>query len=89
MPAKEVITADKGLKSPLLSQAIKYGDTIYVSGNVGIDCVSMKMVEGSVSDRTVRIKLSQCQGFMLMNCCTETGNTQHRDGLEGGWCISE
>jgi len=53
MPTKKVITAADGLKSPLLSQAIKYGDTIYASGTVGMDFTTMKMVEGSVSDRTV------------------------------------
>lgn len=58
MPAKEVISAADGLKSPLLSQAIKYGDTIYVSGSVGMDFTTMKMVEGSVSDRTVRCVMS-------------------------------
>lgn len=54
MPSKEVITAATGIKSPLLSQGIKYGDTIYVSGNVGMDFVKNKMAEGSVADRTVR-----------------------------------
>lgn len=54
MPTKQVVTAENGLKSPLLSQAIKYGDTVYVSGCIGMDFTAMKMVEGSVSDRTVR-----------------------------------
>lgn len=53
MPAREVITAETGIKTPLLSQAIKYGDTIFVSGNVGMDFVKNKMIEGSVADRTV------------------------------------
>lgn len=53
MPAREVITAADGLKSPLLSQAIKYGDTIYLSGSVGMDFTTMKLIEGSVADRTV------------------------------------
>lgn len=66
MPDKEVITAADGLKSPLLSQAIKYGDTIYVSGNVGMDFTAMKMVEGSVSDRTV------CMDSCRVECKTLT-----------------
>lgn len=53
MPSKEVISAATGIKSPLLSQGIKYGDTIYVSGNVGMDFVKNKMAQGSVADRTV------------------------------------
>ncbi|KAK5942274.1 hypothetical protein PMZ80_004837 [Knufia obscura] len=52
MPAREVITAADGLRSPLLSQAIKYGDTIYLSGSVGMDFTTMKLIEGSVADRT-------------------------------------
>lgn len=54
MPGKQVVNAASGLQSPLLSQAIKHGDTVYVSGNVGMDFTAMKMVEGSVADRTVR-----------------------------------
>lgn len=55
MSAKQVVKAENGLVSPLLSQAIKYRDTVYVSGCVGMDFKAMKMVEGSVSDRTVRL----------------------------------
>lgn len=53
MPSKEVVSAAIGIKSPLLSQAIKYGNTVYVSGNVGMDFVNNKMAEGNVADRTV------------------------------------
>jgi len=53
MPSKEVISAAGGLKSPLLSQAIRYGDIVYLSGAVGMDFTAMKMIKGSVSDRTV------------------------------------
>ena len=72
MPGKEVISAAAGLKSPLLSQAIKYGDTIYVSGNVGMDFTSMKMVEGSVSDRTVRTD-SYSAEYAILTLETEKG----------------
>lgn len=53
MPSKEVVSAATGIKSPLLSQAIKYSNTVYVSGNVGMDFVNNKMAEGNVADRTV------------------------------------
>ena len=53
MPSKQVITTETGIKTPLLSQAIKYGDTIYISGNVGMDFVTNKMAQGNVADRTV------------------------------------
>lgn len=59
MPTREVITAETGIKTPLLSQAIKYGDTIYVSGNVGMDFTTNKMAEGNVADRTVSCTYSK------------------------------
>lgn len=62
MPSKEIISAADGLRSPLLSQATKYGDTIYVSGCVGMDFTAMRMIEGSVSDRTV------CNGSCIGGC---------------------
>lgn len=72
MPGKQVVNAAGGMQSPLLSQAIKYGDTIYVSGNVGINTSTMKMVEGSVADRTVGASLPtrarDYQERMLMVC---------------------
>ena len=54
MATKTPVVADKGLQSPLLSQAIKCGGMIYVSGNIGIVPETMSLVEGSVSDRTVK-----------------------------------
>jgi 2-iminobutanoate/2-iminopropanoate deaminase len=32
---------------------VKYGDTVYVSGNIGLDPKTSKLVEGDVADRTV------------------------------------
>lgn len=59
MPTKQVINAPDGIQTPLLSQAIKYGDTVYVSGNVGIDVKTKQIVSGSVADRTVRARTGQ------------------------------
>lgn len=53
---KTVITAEKGLKSPLLSQGIVHNGTIYVSGHIGLNTETMQVVEGSVADRTVSKK---------------------------------
>ncbi|KIW11096.1 hypothetical protein PV08_10395 [Exophiala spinifera] len=55
MAPKQPVNSDKGLKSPLFSQAIVHNGTVYCSGNVGIDPVTSKMVEGSVADRTKQI----------------------------------
>lgn len=51
--AKQIVTSDKGLKSPLFSQATIHNGTVFVSGNVGIIPATGKLVEGSVGDRTV------------------------------------
>ncbi len=53
MSPKTPINAEKGLNSPLFSQAIVCNGVIYVSGNIGIDTATMKVVEGNVADRTV------------------------------------
>ncbi|XP_050520142.1 2-iminobutanoate/2-iminopropanoate deaminase-like isoform X2 [Daktulosphaira vitifoliae] len=36
------------------SQAVKYGDTVYVSGSLGLDPKSGKMVEGGVGPETIK-----------------------------------
>jgi enamine deaminase RidA (YjgF/YER057c/UK114 family) len=43
MAPKTVINSDKGLKSPLFSQAIIHSGTVYVSGNIGADYTTMKL----------------------------------------------
>lgn len=53
MAPKQVIVSEKGLKSPLFSQAIVHNGTVYVSGNIGIVPSTMQVVEGSVAERTV------------------------------------
>jgi len=58
MTPKVPVVAEKGLKSPLFSQAIVSDGTIYVSGNIGIIPETMQVVEGTVADRTVRALLS-------------------------------
>lgn len=44
MSSKTLINSDKGLKSPLLSQAVIHSNTVYVSGNVGADYSTMTLV---------------------------------------------
>lgn len=55
-PAKEVIhtsAAPLPLKPSPFCQAVKCGGIVYVSGNLGMDPATEKMVEGGVRDRTV------------------------------------
>jgi enamine deaminase RidA (YjgF/YER057c/UK114 family) len=54
MPQKEAVTtANAPPPMPFLSQAIKCQGMVYCSGSVGMDPKTMKLVEGSVGDRTV------------------------------------
>jgi 2-iminobutanoate/2-iminopropanoate deaminase len=39
---------------PQFSQAVKYNDMVYCSGNIGLDPETWKLVDGSIKDRTVR-----------------------------------
>ncbi len=53
MPKKEVIETNKAA-APVgpYSQAIKYGDTVYVAGEKGIDPVTGKIVDGGIAAET-------------------------------------
>lgn len=54
MPSKEaVLTQNAPPPAPFFSQAIKSNGMVYVSGNVGLDPKTKKLVEGGVADRTV------------------------------------
>lgn len=54
MARKQPVNTDKALQSPLLSQAIVHNNTIYVSGSIGFDASTGKVVEGTCEDRSVR-----------------------------------
>lgn len=43
MAPKTAINSEKGLKSPLFSQAVVHSGTVYVSGNIGADYTTMKL----------------------------------------------
>lgn len=56
MPQKELVFTDKAPPPlPFFSQAVKYNGMVYCSGNIGLNPTTMKMVEGSVAERTVGI----------------------------------
>ncbi|KAG4411627.1 hypothetical protein IFR04_015226 [Cadophora malorum] len=53
MAAKESVVTDKAPPPlPFFSQAIKCNGMVYCSGSIGMDPVSMKLVEGGVEKRT-------------------------------------
>lgn len=49
---QEISTSDAFESSAPLSQAIKHGDTVYVSGNVPIDPETGELVDGGVGAQT-------------------------------------
>ena len=65
MGAIEGVFTEKAPKPlPQFSQAVKYNGMVYVSGNIGLDAVTWKVVEGTVKDRTVRSN-SRSLAFIL------------------------
>jgi hypothetical protein len=53
MAPRSVISSEQAPSSPLFSQAIVCNGMMYLSGNIGMDTKTQKLVEGSVGDRTV------------------------------------
>ena len=61
--AKHVIATDQAPSSPLYSQGVKAGTTIYVAGMAGIDPRTNEMVGPSIQDQT-RQSISNCQAVL-------------------------
>lgn len=55
MPIEEIQTDEAHQSSSPLSQAIKHGDTVYVSGNVPVDPETGELVEGGVGPQTDQV----------------------------------
>jgi 2-iminobutanoate/2-iminopropanoate deaminase len=55
MPIKEISTSEAYASSAPLSQAIRHGDTVYVSGNVPVDPETGDLVEGGVGPQTQQV----------------------------------
>lgn len=55
MPIEQIRTSEAYESSAPLSQAIRHGDTLYVSGNVPIDPDSGELVEGGVGPQTRQV----------------------------------
>jgi 2-iminobutanoate/2-iminopropanoate deaminase len=68
MTLKEsVLTTKAPAPMPFFSQAIKCNGMVYCSGSIGMEPTSMKLVEGSVADRTV---CSLSQLVLVLAFCT-------------------
>jgi len=55
MVIEEIQTDEAYESSAPLSQAIRYGDTLYVSGNVPVDPDSGELVEGGIGPQTEQV----------------------------------
>lgn len=61
--SREIIHAADAPSSPLYAQGVKAGDTIYVSGMVGVDPATDEMAGTSVGEQT-RQALTNCQSVL-------------------------
>jgi 2-iminobutanoate/2-iminopropanoate deaminase len=55
MSLEEIETSEAYASSAPLSQAIRHGDTVYVSGNVPVDPETGELVEGGVGPQTRQV----------------------------------
>jgi reactive intermediate/imine deaminase len=54
--SKEIISSDKAPKAiGPYSQAVKVGNTVYLSGQISLDPTTMQIVEGDISVQTRRV----------------------------------
>src|SRR3954471_131283 len=60
---REVITTANAPTSPLYSQAVKAGGSIYVSGLVGVDVTTGTLVGSTIKEQT-RQALTNCQAVL-------------------------
>lgn len=60
---KQIIRTPDAPSSPLFSQAIKVGSTIYVSGIVGMDAKTNQMAGSTIQEQT-RQALINCQSIL-------------------------
>jgi 2-iminobutanoate/2-iminopropanoate deaminase len=60
---KQIVRTEKAPTSPLYSQAVKVGSTIYVSGMAGID-VATKQLAGATIQQQTRQALRNCAAIV-------------------------
>ena len=60
---KQIIKTDRAPSSPLYSQGVKIGSTIYVSGMAGMDPATKQMAGPTVQDQT-RQAIRNCQAVL-------------------------
>jgi len=60
---KQIVTTEEAPSSPLFSQGVRVGSTIYVSGMVGID-VATKQLAGATIQEQTRQALRNCKAIV-------------------------
>jgi 2-iminobutanoate/2-iminopropanoate deaminase len=60
---KQIIKTDQAPSSPLYSQGVKIGSTIYVSGMAGMDPATKQMAGSTIQDQT-RQAIRNCQAVL-------------------------
>jgi len=60
---RQIISTEKAPSSPLYSQGVRAGSTIYVSGTVGIDPATGELAGSSIQDQT-RQALRNCEAIL-------------------------
>ena len=60
---KQIIKTDRAPSSPLYSQGVKIGSTIYVSGMAGMDPATKSMAGPTVQDQT-RQAIRNCEAVL-------------------------
>ena len=60
---KQIIRTDEAPSSPLYSQAVRVGSTIYVSGMAGIDVATKQMAGATIQEQT-RQALRNCRAIV-------------------------
>jgi 2-iminobutanoate/2-iminopropanoate deaminase len=61
--AKQIVNTPDAPSSPLFSQGVKVGSTVYVSGIVGIDSRTGQLAGGTIQDQT-RQALVNCENIL-------------------------
>ena len=67
--ARQIITANNVPSSPLFSQGVRVGSTIYVSGMVGVDPATGELAGASIGDQT-RQALRNCESVLEAAGCS-------------------
>jgi 2-iminobutanoate/2-iminopropanoate deaminase len=60
---KQIVMTDEAPSSPLYSQAVRVGSTIYVSGTAGIDVATKQLVGTTIQEQT-RQALRNCAAIL-------------------------